>query len=228
MSTVHSPDVKSSDPGAGSQPVRTALLSVFDKSGVLDLARSLQGHGARILASGGTARALRDADVPVLSIEEYTGLVAGYGGRVKTLHPKVHAGILARRDVPGDLAELEDDDAFPIDLVCVNLYPFEDAVAAGASEAERIEKIDIGGPAMIRAAAKNWKHVAVVCDPADIPGLVDELDENGGRLSAATRKRLAAKAFERTSAYDAAITAELSADLAPAGLAPRLGLSLAK
>jgi phosphoribosylaminoimidazolecarboxamide formyltransferase/IMP cyclohydrolase len=226
MSTVHSPDAISKADASGRLPVRNALLSVYDKTGVVDLARALAGHGARVLASGGTAKALEDAGVEVMSIEDYTGFAGGYGGRVKTLHPKVHAGILARRDVPGDLEELEEGGALPIDLVCVNLYPFEEAVASGASEAERIEKIDIGGPAMIRAAAKNWKHVAVVCDPADVPALLEELEAQSGTLSAATRKRLARKAFERTSQYDAAIAGELAdgTDLLP----ERLAVSLVK
>jgi len=228
MSTVHSPDVKSSDPADGNLPIRTALLSVYDKTGVVDLARVLAGHGARIVASGGTADALTGAGVDVLSVEDYTGLASGFGGRVKTLHPRIHAGILARRDVPSDLEDLEAGGALPIDLVCVNLYPFEAAVAAGASEAERIEKIDIGGPAMIRAAAKNWKHVAVVCDPADVPGLIEEMDRTGGKLSAATRRRLAAKAFARTSAYDAAITAELARGGGAAWPPERLSLSVVK
>ena len=226
MSTVHSPDEISTPEASGLLPIRNALLSVYDKTGVVDLARALAGHGARILASGGTASSLAEAGVEVLSIEDYTGLAAGFGGRVKTLHPKVHAGILARREVPGDLADLEAGGALPIDLVAVNLYPFEEAVKAGASEDERIEKIDIGGPAMIRAAAKNWKHVAVVCDPADVPGLLEEMEHTGGRLSRATRKRLAHKAFSRTAQYDASIATELAGE---AGLLPeRLSLALTK
>lgn len=228
MSTVHSPDVESSDTDGGELPIRTALLSVFDKTGVVDLATALSRHGARIVASGGTATVLADAGVEVLSVEEYTGLASGFGGRVKTLHPRIHAGILARRDVPADLEDLEAGGALPIDLVCVNLYPFEAAVASGATEAERIEKIDIGGPAMIRAAAKNWKHVAVVCDPADVPGLLEEMGRRDGRLSRATRRRLAAKAFARTSAYDAAIATELSAGADSPASPARLSLSLVK
>ncbi|NNE42824.1 MAG: bifunctional phosphoribosylaminoimidazolecarboxamide formyltransferase/IMP cyclohydrolase, partial [Gemmatimonadetes bacterium] len=129
MSTAPSPAANL--PEAGSGKIGTALLSVFDKTGVVDLARAILEHGGSLLASGGTAQALRDADVAVTSIEEYTGLAPGFGGRVKTLHPRVHAGILARRDVPGDLEELERGGAAPIDLVCVNLYPFEETVRAG-------------------------------------------------------------------------------------------------
>jgi len=190
--------------------IGTALLSVWDKSGVVELARAIVRHGGTLLASGGTARALREAGLDVTSIEEYAGLPPGFGGRVKTLHPKVHAGILARRDVPEDLEELERVGALPIDLVCVNLYPFEETVASGRSEAERIEMIDVGGPTMIRAAAKNWEHVAVVCDPEDVPDLVRELDEADGALSRETRRRLATKAFTRTAAYDAAIAEDLA------------------
>ncbi|MBZ0269782.1 bifunctional phosphoribosylaminoimidazolecarboxamide formyltransferase/IMP cyclohydrolase [bacterium] len=227
MSTAHSPVVKSSD-AAGARPIRQALLSVYDKTGILELAGAVTEHGGRILASGGTAAALKDGGLSILSVEEYTGLASGYGGRVKTLHPRIHAGILARRHVPSDLEELEADGGFPIDLVCVNLYPFEEAVAAGASEAERIEKIDIGGPAMIRAAAKNWDSVAVVCDAADIPALVTEMKESGGALSRETRRRLAAKAFARTSAYDAAIAAELGSSGEAGGMPERAGMSVVK
>ncbi|MEZ5065234.1 MAG: bifunctional phosphoribosylaminoimidazolecarboxamide formyltransferase/IMP cyclohydrolase [bacterium] len=227
MSTVHSPDTTSTtDRGSDLLPIRNALLSVYDKTGVVELARALVGQGARVIASGGTAQALERAGVPVTSVEEYTGFGGGWGGRVKTLHPKIHAGILARRDHPEDLRELEAGEATPIDLVCVNLYPFEEAVASGASEDERIEKIDIGGPAMIRAAAKNWKHVAVVCDPADVAHVIAEIGDTGGRLSRATRRRLAHKAFARTSQYDAAIAEELAPREEP--LPDRLALSLTK
>ena len=229
MSTVHSPAV-SSESSSGVVPVRSALFSVFDKTGVTDLARAISERGGTLLASGGTAKALTDADLPVLSIEEYTGLAAGFGGRVKTLHPKIHAGILARRDVEQDLAELEEGGAMPIDLVCVNLYPFEETVAAGASEAERTEKIDVGGPTMIRAAAKNWRHVAVVCDIADVPEILRELDRNDGGLTLETRRRLAAKAFARTSSYDAAIRDDLrtSGRESEGGLPDNLTGSIAK
>jgi phosphoribosylaminoimidazolecarboxamide formyltransferase/IMP cyclohydrolase len=230
MSTVQSPETTSAD-SIGAVRIRTALFSVYDKTGVANLASAIARRGGTILASGGTAKALSDAGVPVLPIEEYTGLAQGFGGRVKTLHPKIHAGILARRDVPGDLEELEEADARAIDLVCVNLYPFEQAVANGATEDEKIEKIDIGGPAMIRAAAKNWKHVAVVCDPGDVPTILDELDTNDGALGAATRRRLAAKVFARTAAYDGAIARELAGDEAgdaSVTLPPRVAASLIK
>ena len=225
MSTVHSSDATSMVE-SGARPIRNALLSVFDKTGIVEFAELLEGFGAQVLASGGTATKLTDAGVKVLSIEEYTGFAEVFGGRVKTLHPKVHAGILARRELPGDVEDLEATGAVPIDLVCVNLYPFEATAASDATEAEKIEKIDIGGPAMIRAAAKNWKHVAVVCDAADLPALTEELRASGGSLSEETRRKLAAKAFARTAQYDAAIAAELGGgeDL----LADRLSYGLHK
>jgi phosphoribosylaminoimidazolecarboxamide formyltransferase/IMP cyclohydrolase len=209
MSTLQSPGAISTADPSGRVRIQTALFSAYDKTGVVELARAIAKHGGTILASGGTAKVLDEAGVPVVSIEDYTGLAHGFGGRVKTLHPKIHAGILARRDMPGDLEELDEADARPIDLVCVNLYPFEAAVAEGATENEKIEKIDIGGPAMLRAAAKNWKHVAVVSDPDDGTAIVRELEGNNGALGIETRRRLAAKVFARTSAYDAAIHREL-------------------
>ncbi len=210
MSFVPSPAVVSTDePAPDARRIGTALLSAHDKTGVVELARALQRHGAVIVASGGTAEALRGASVPVRSVEELTGLAPGFGGRVKTLHPKIHAGILARRDVAADLDELERAGVAAIDLVYVNLYPFEEAVRRGASPEERIETIDVGGPAMLRAAAKNWKSVAALCDPAQIEEVVRELDAGEGRLGASTRRRLAQAVFARTAAYDRAIAADL-------------------
>jgi phosphoribosylaminoimidazolecarboxamide formyltransferase/IMP cyclohydrolase len=205
-------------PAANSRPesvmertrIGTALLSAYDKSGIVELARGLVRGGAKLLASGGTARVLRQAGLDVRSIEDYTGLAPGFGGRVKTLHPLVHAGILARRDVREDMAELARAGGTPIDLVYVNLYPFEETVAAGAPENERIEQIDIGGPALLRAAAKNWQAVTVLCDPSDIATVLDELGD-AGATSSSLRRRLAAKVFARTSAYDHAIAADLAA-----------------
>ena len=211
MSTVQSPETISGVENLGGVPIRHALLSVYDKTGVVELARAIERFGGRVLASGGTAKALADAGVDVLSVEEYTGLASGWGGRVKTLHPKIHAGILARRDLEGDLEELAAAGAVPIDLVCVNLYPFEETVAAGKSAEERTEKIDVGGPTMLRAAAKNWRHVVALCNSADVHAVVAEMESSGGRVSAATRHRLAARTFERTAAYDAAIHRDLAA-----------------
>jgi hypothetical protein len=188
--------------------------------------------GATIIASGGTAQALREALIPALSVEDLTGLAPGFGGRVKTLHPNIHAGILARRDVADDLAELERAGARPIDLVYVNLYPFEEAVREGYEEDEKIEKIDVGGPAMLRAAAKNWKSVAALCDPEQIPLVIRELEESGGTLSMETRRALAAAAFARTSAYDRAIARELESgdavEVRTPSLADQLDVSLEK
>ena len=185
-------------------PVRRALVSVHDKSGVADLGRELVAHGIELVSTGGTAAHLKDAGVPVTLVEEKTGFPEILGGRVKTLHPKIFGGVLAddsREDHARDLAESEIE-AF--DLVIVNLYPFEKTLAAGKGRAELIEMIDVGGPAMIRAAAKNHARVAVVVDPADYGAVLEEIRTTGGtKLS--TRERLAARAFSRTASYDAAI-----------------------
>ncbi|MET0325010.1 MAG: bifunctional phosphoribosylaminoimidazolecarboxamide formyltransferase/IMP cyclohydrolase [Ilumatobacteraceae bacterium] len=178
----------------------TALLSVYDKAGIADLARGLHELGWTLLSSGGTARVIAEAGLPVTDVAEITGLPAILGHRVVTLHPKVHGGILADPDDPDHRRDLEDHDITPISLVVVNLYPF-------ASD-PGIDLIDIGGPAMVRAAAKNHAHVGVVVDPADYEPVLAEL-RRGGRLSAATRRRLATAAFARTAAYDAEIVAWL-------------------
>ena len=189
-----------------------ALLSVSDKSGLDEFARGLAELGVELVASGGTARALRDAGLEVQEVESLTGSPEMLGGRVKTLHPKVHGGILNRRDHEGDRAEVEKHGIGHIDLVVVNLYPFEETVAReGVTRAEAVEQIDIGGPSMIRSAAKNHAFVGVVVDPADYPALLEELRSNDGVLDEATRRALALKAFERTAAYDAAISGYLAA-----------------
>ena len=196
--------------------VRRALLSVHDKTGVVDFARALAGLGVEILSTGGTARTLRDAGVAVRDVSEVTGFPEMLDGRVKTLHPKIHGGILARRDVPAHLEALARHEIPPIDLVVVALYPFEATVARpGVSLAEAIEQIDVGGPTMIRAAAKNHAAVAVVTDSGQYDGVLDEL-RGKGELSDATRFRLAQEAFRRTAQYDAAITAYLATVAAPA------------
>jgi phosphoribosylaminoimidazolecarboxamide formyltransferase / IMP cyclohydrolase len=188
-------------------PVRRALISVSDKTGLVALARELARLGASILSTGGTARLLADNGVAVTEVGQYTGFPEMLDGRVKTLHPKVHAGILARRDVPAHMNALRSAGIEPIDLVVVNLYPFRETVAKpGCDLAEAIENIDVGGPTMLRAAAKNCSSVAVVVDPADYPALLDELRSKSGALGAATRMRLAKKAFAHTAAYDAAIS----------------------
>jgi phosphoribosylaminoimidazolecarboxamide formyltransferase/IMP cyclohydrolase len=185
--------------------VARALLSVSDKAGLVELAKDLDGLGVELIASGGTAGAIRDAGLPVLDVAELTGSPEMLGGRVKTLHPKIHGGILARRELSEDRADLETHAIREIDLVVCNLYPFQATVARpDVTRAEAVEKIDIGGPSMIRSAAKNHAHVAVVCDPGDYESVVSELRSAGG-LGDATRRRLALKAFQHTAGYDAAI-----------------------
>jgi len=192
------------------RPVARALLSVFDKTGLIELGRGLSELGVELVASGGTAKALADAKLPVVEVADLTESPEMLGGRVKTLHPRIHGGILARRDVAEDQADLASQGIGTIDLVVVNLYPFEQTVAQpDVSYAEAIEKIDIGGPSMIRSAAKNSEYVGVLVDPADYDGVLDELRESG-ELSDATRRRLALKAFRRTSAYDSAIQSWLA------------------
>ncbi len=186
-----------------------ALLSVSDKRGLLPFARGLVKLGFTILSTGGTLRALQDEGVPARKVSDHTGMPEILGGRVKTLHPKIHGGILARPDLESDRAELDRNQIETISLVAVNLYPFREAVDAGASEAEAIEQIDVGGPAMVRAAAKNFAHVTVVVDPADYDSVLSELGEGKGRVSEATRRKLMRKAFAHTAAYDAAIAAHL-------------------
>jgi len=187
--------------------VRRALISVSDKTGVADFAKTLSALGVEILSTGGTATALREAGVEVTDVSEFTGQEEILGGRVKTLHPRLHAAILARRDDPEHTATLEREGIEPIDLVCVNLYPFEETVAgADVEEAVAIENIDIGGPTMIRAAAKNHAGVAVVVKPESYDAVCAELEEFGGEISAPTRHWLANEAFAQTARYDAAIS----------------------
>jgi len=192
--------------------VRQALLSVSDKSGLVEFARGLAALGFGLLSTGGTAKALAQAGLPVTEIASYTGFPEMLDGRVKTLHPKVHGGILARRDLPGHVEALDRHGIPTIDLVVVNLYPFRETVArADCTFDDAIENIDIGGPAMIRSAAKNHAHVGVVVDPADYPALLAELESSGGTLGHSTRFALAEKAFSHTAAYDAAISTYLGA-----------------
>ncbi len=190
--------------------VRRALLSVHDKTGVVDFARGLAGLGVEIVSTGGTARLLRESGVPVRDVSEVTGFPEMLDGRVKTLHPRIHGGILARRDVPAHLEALASHGIPPIDLVVVALYPFEATVARpDVALAEAIEQIDVGGPTMIRAAAKNHASVAVVTDPGQYAAVLEELRATGV-LGEATRFRLAREAFGRTAQYDAAIAAYLA------------------
>jgi phosphoribosylaminoimidazolecarboxamide formyltransferase/IMP cyclohydrolase len=195
-----------------SEKVAQALLSVSDKTGLEDFARGLAARGVALLSTGGTAKALAAAGLAVTDVGAYTGFPEMLDGRVKTLHPKVHGGILARRDLPAHRAAIERAGIPTIDLVVVNLYPFRETVARdGCTLEDAIENIDIGGPAMVRSAAKNWAHVGIVVDPADYPALLAELDAQGGALGQATRFRLAQKAFAHTAAYDGAIANWLTA-----------------
>lgn len=205
--------------------IERAILSVYDKSDLTDLARSLAEWDVELIASGGTARVLRDAGIPVQAVSKVTGSPEILGGRVKTLHPAIHGGILSRR-TSADQDELDGLGWDEIDVVVVNLYPFEETAAdADASPEEVIEQIDIGGVALLRAAAKNFAHVAVICDPADYPSVMDEI-EIDGEVSLETRRRLAVKAFNRTAAYDAAIWRHLADDMVR--LPERFVLSLSK
>ena len=213
-------------------PVTQALLSVSDKTGLVEFARGLAALGVKLLSTGGTAKALADAGLAVTEVGDYTGFPEMLDGRVKTLHPKVHGGILARRDLAGARRRAREHAIPPIDLVVVNLYPFRETVAKpGCTLDDAIENIDIGGPTMVRAAAKNWQHVGVVVDPADYAALLAELAANGSVLSTATRFALARKAFSHTAAYDGAISNWLTArgpDGAAAAFPDRFNLQAAK
>jgi phosphoribosylaminoimidazolecarboxamide formyltransferase/IMP cyclohydrolase len=181
------------------------LLSVSDKTGLVEFARFLAAQGVEIVSTGGSAKAIADAGIAVTEVSNHTGFPEIMDGRVKTLHPKVHGGLLAMRDDAAHQKAMADHDIAPIDLVAINLYPFEETVAAGADFATTIENIDIGGPSMIRSAAKNHAYVTVVTDPADYAAVTDEMGANENAVTAETRVALAAKAFARTASYDAAI-----------------------
>lgn len=185
--------------------IRRALLSVSDKSGLAELGAALAARGVELVSTGGTAKALRDAGLAVKDVSDLTGFPEMMDGRVKTLHPTVHGGLLALRDNPEHVAAMEAHGIGAIDLVVVNLYPFEATVAKGASREEVIENIDIGGPSMVRSAAKNHGFVTILTDPADYATLVAEMDANGGATTQAFRTRMAGKAYARTAAYDSAI-----------------------
>ena len=188
--------------------VEVALLSVSDKEGLVDFARELSALGVRLLSTGGTGRALAEAGLPFTKVSDHTGFPEILDGRVKTLHPKIHGGILARHDDPGHRATMESHGIAPIGLVVVNLYPFSRTIAKeGVTMPEAIEKIDIGGPTMVRASAKNFAHVAVVVNPSDYPEVLADLRANSMEVSAEKRLELARKAFHHTAAYDAAISA---------------------
>ena len=187
-------------------PIRHALISVSDKTDLIPFARRLAHYGARLISTGGTARKLSEAGFEVTAIEALTCFPEMMDGRVKTLHPRVHGGLLALRDEPSHAQAMELHGITPIDLVCVNLYPFEQTVSdPNVDEAWAIENIDIGGPSMIRSAAKNHRYVTCVTDPAQYDEVGTDLDENAGSVTYRLRRRLAAAAFARTAAYDTAI-----------------------
>ncbi|HWG07106.1 MAG TPA: bifunctional phosphoribosylaminoimidazolecarboxamide formyltransferase/IMP cyclohydrolase, partial [Beijerinckiaceae bacterium] len=193
--------------------VTRALISVSDKTGLIDFARALHGRGIELVSTGGTSRAIAEAGLPVRDVSDLTGFPEMMDGRVKTLHPKVHGGLLAIRENPEHEAAMLAHAIAPIDLLVVNLYPFEATVASGAGFDDCIENIDIGGPAMIRGAAKNHADVAVVVDIADYALVLDALAQNNGATDLDLRRKLAQKAYARTAAYDAAISNWLAAQL---------------
>jgi len=217
-------------------PARRALISVYHKTGLEELARGLAGLGIEILSTGGTLAFLKEHGIPVTAVADVTGFPEILDGRVKTLHPRIHGGILADRSSPEHLGQLEEHGIERIDLVAVNLYPFRETVATpGATPAEIVEKIDIGGPAMVRAAAKNFGSVAVVVDPADYPRVLAALAQGGGVIPEALRRELAAKAFRHTHEYDGAVSSWLAgaaparaADSAATSLPARLSLELVR
>ena len=207
--------------------IRRALLSVSDKTGLIDFATQLRAADVQILSTGGTARLLRDAGLEVTDVAEVTGFPEIMDGRVKTLHPKIHGGLLARRDNDDHLAAMQAQNIEGIDLLVVNLYPFEETLARSTDRVELIENIDIGGPAMIRAAAKNHDFLTVATDPVDYPEIAAAIASDGG-TDLPLRQRLATKAFARTAAYDAAIAGWMAADILPdvTSLAGRKSLAL--
>jgi phosphoribosylaminoimidazolecarboxamide formyltransferase/IMP cyclohydrolase len=204
-------------------PLRRALLSVSDKTGLIEFGRFLAGRGVELLSTGGTARALREAGLTVIDVSDFSGFPEILDGRVKTLVPQVHGGLLGRRDLVSHVAEMEANAIQPIDLVMVNLYPFEATVAKGAGFDDCIENIDIGGPAMIRSAAKNHDHVVVLTEPAQIAELTAEIEAAGG-TSLALRRRFAAAAYARTAAYDSAISGWFAGQLGQ-DFPPRLAVA---
>ncbi len=193
--------------------VKRALISVFDKTGISELGQTLHRHGVELISTGGTSRKLKEAGLPVTDVDELTGFPECFDGRVKTLHPLIHGGLLARRSLEEDRADMERLGIRGIDLLIVNLYPFEEAISTeGTSIADAYENIDIGGPAMLRAAAKNVNEVGVITDPADYHELENELEQQGGKISADFRRRMSAKTFSLTATYDAAIANFLNRD----------------
>ena len=190
--------------------VRRALISVSDKSGILEFAKELAALGIEILSTGGTCKLLADNNVPVTPVESYTGFPEMMDGRVKTLHPKIHGGILCVRDNPDHMKQADAAGIIPIDMVIINLYPFRETIAKpGVTLEDAVENIDIGGPAMVRSSAKNHQYVTILVDPADYAGVITELKADGA-TTRATRNRLMVKAYKHTAEYDAAITAHFA------------------
>jgi len=186
--------------------INRAVISLSDKTGITDFARSLQNFGVEILSTGGTAKTLREGGLTILDVSEYTGFPEMLDGRVKTLHPKIHGGLLGVRDNPEHAQKMKDHGIREIDMVVVNLYPFEATVAKPSCTLEdAIENIDIGGPSMLRAAAKNYPYVTVIVDPSDYKTVLDEMKETNGSVSRETNFRLAKKVFQLTARYDKAI-----------------------
>ncbi|MBI5966509.1 MAG: IMP cyclohydrolase [Deltaproteobacteria bacterium] len=187
--------------------IQRAIISLSDKTGILEFAKELQTFGVEILSTGGTARALREYGLKIMDVSEYTGFPEMLDGRVKTLHPKIHGGILAIRDNPAHAKKMKEHGLQPIDLVVVNLYPFEATVAEPSCPLEEaIENIDIGGPSMLRAGAKNYPYVTVIVDPADYQPILEEMKKSDGSVSKQTNFRLAKKVYQLTARYDKAIS----------------------
>ncbi len=186
--------------------IKRAIISVSNKKGIVEFAQALTSMGIEILSTGGTAKTLRDAGIPVKEVSEYTGFPEMLDGRVKTLHPKIHGGLLSRRNNPQDMEEIKRHGIDTIDMVVVNLYPFEETVANPVCTfSDAIENIDIGGPTMLRSASKNFQNVAVIVDPSDYERIIEEITSLKGDLSFRTRLELAKKVFRHTSRYDSAI-----------------------
>ena len=209
-----------------SKVIKRALISVSDKEGIVELAKSLREFGVELISTGGTAKVLRQAGLPVADVSEVTGFPEMMDGRVKTLHPKIHGAFLALRDNAQHVASMNEHNIEPIDLVVVNLYPFQETIAKeDVTLSEAVENIDIGGPAMIRSASKNWRDVAVVTDAKLYENVLNELKETNGSLSLETRQRLATLAYTRTASYDLAISSYLAKQLSNALAATELILA---
>ena len=186
--------------------IQRAIISLSDKTGIQELAKGLRDFGVEILSTGGTAKVLRESGIKVMDVSEYTGFPEMLDGRVKTLHPKVHGGLLGIRDNPAHVRKMKEHGIQPIDMVVINLYPFEATVAKSSCTLEEaIENIDIGGPAMLRAAAKNYPYVTVIVDPVDYESILKEMKKSGGAVSKETNFRLAKKVYQLTARYDTAI-----------------------